>query len=464
MSVIDEARQLPGQVLTRGDDGFEAALAAAVWNGDIARQPVAIVRPASPAEVAEAVLSVRRLGVDLTVRGGGHSFAGHAAADDAVMIDLSRMNGITVDVEAQRVHCEAGASWAELDAATTAQGLAVPGGFISHTGVAGLSLGGGMGWLNRLGGLSCDNIVSAQVVTADGRIVAASAEENPDLFWALRGGGGNFGIVTSFEFAAYHVSPMANLGLFFWRPEDAKEPLQLARTLIASLPDEFGAFVAGLSAPPAPFVPPESQGAPGVAIAIVNWGSAEDHERAAAPLRDLHPLFELVTPIPHTALQQMFDESAPWGILAYEKAIYLDDLEDGVIDILIKRLPTRVSPMTFVPIFPLGGKYARVPDEDTAFGGSRATRWTFNIAAVAADPDSLAADTAWVREFWDELRPYANDAGGYINFLADVDESRVKAAYGAKYDRLAAIKAVWDPDNVFHHNANIQPAASSATP
>jgi len=452
------AKQLPGDVIARGADGYDEAVAAAVWNGDITHRPVAIARPATTAEVGQLMSTVRRLDVDVTVRGGGHSFAGHASADDAVMIDLSRLNEVAVDPAAGTVRCGGGATWAQLDGATAAHGLAVPGGFISHTGVGGLTLGGGMGWLSRRGGLSCDNLRAATVVTADGLVVSASAEEHPDLFWALRGGGGNFGIVTSFDFAAHEVSPMANLGLFFWRPEDARLPLRAARELINGLPDDYGAFVAGLSAPPAPFVPTEVHGASGVAVAIVNWGSAEDHERTVAPLRELDPLFELVTPIPHTGLQQMFDENAPWGILAYEKAIYLDDLVDGVIDLLLERISLRVSPMTFVPIFPLGGAFARMPEDETAFGGRRTTRWTFNMAAIAPDPHMFAVDRGWVRDFWDQLRPFAPDTGGYINFLADPeDQDRVRSAYGDKYDRLSAVKSTWDPDNVFHHNANIQP-------
>ena len=455
----DLSSELPGTVIASGEEGFDAALAAAVWNGDIDRHPAAIARPNSSAEVASVVSAVRRLGLDLTVRGGGHSFAGHAVADNAVMVDLSQLNEIDVDPTSGRVSCGAGVTWAALDAATAPHALAVPGGFISHTGVAGLTLGGGLGWLSRRAGLSCDNLVSAEVATADGRLVTASAQDNPDLFWALRGGGGNFGIVTRFEFTAHQLNPLANLGLFFWRPQDALAPLQFARQYIPTLPDDCGAFMAGLSAPPAPFVPAEHHGIPGIAVLITNWGSPEDHTEVVAPLRALNPLFELVTPIPHTALQQMFDESAPWGIHAYEKALYLDDLNDDVIKALISRIPGRASPMSFVPIFPLGGQYARVADEDTAFGGRRSTRWAFNIAAIAPDPDLLATDRGWVRDLWDELRPQADDAGGYINFLADDDTDRVRAAYGAKYARLAAIKATWDPDNIFHHNANIAPEA-----
>ena len=452
---------LPGQVLTPADDGYEAALASAVWNGAVRRRPLAIAQPRNTAEVAELVSACREHVLDLTVRGGGHGFAGHAVADGAVMLDLRHLAEIAVDPAARRASCGAGTTWAALDAATAAEGLAVPGGFISHTGVAGLTLGGGMGWLSRWGGLSCDNLLSVELVTADGRVVTASAEENPDLFWALRGGGGNFGVATRFEFAARELSPMANLGLFFWRPEDAQGPLRLARDLIPGLPEEISGFVAGLSAPPAPFVPPEHHGTPGFAVALVNWGSTEEHAEAVAPFREMSPLFELVTPIPHVALQQMFDESAPWGILGYEKAIYFENLTDEVIDILVERVPQKESPLSFVPIFSLGGAYARVPEEETAFGGSRSVRWTVNVVALDTDDDMLVRDRAWARDFWSALRPHADSAGSYVNFLADEDEDRVRAAYGAKYGRLAAAKAAWDPDNFFHHNANIRPYAEA---
>ncbi len=454
---------LGGNVLARADDGFAAARAAAIWNGNISRQPAVIARPGSDREVAAVIEFARRGGLDLTVRGGGHSFAGHAVADGGVMLDLGRLNLISIDRENRRALVGGGATWAQLDAATAEHGLAVPGGFISHTGVAGLTLGGGMGWLSRRAGLSSDNLLSARVVTADGRTVTASAAENPDLWWALRGGGGNFGVVTEFEFALIESSPMVNLGLFFWTPENARDALRFANEFIPRLPDEYGAFIAGLSAPPAPFVPEQYQGRPGFAVLVVNWGSADEHARTVEPLRELSPQFELVTPMPHVALQQMFDDSAPWGVQAYEKALYLDELSDEVIDVLIEALPRKASPMTFIPTFPHGGAYTRGGQNDTAFGGPRTAKWTLNLAALAANPDLLDTDRVWVRQLWDTLRPHAAGSGSYVNFIADDDPDRVVASYGdSKYARLADIKAVWDPDNVFHHNANIRPAASES--
>jgi hypothetical protein len=468
MYVVDNAtvlglrRACSWPVLTPGDDGYDAALSAAVWNGDIRRRPAAIVQPETPSEVAELLSKARRHGAEVTVRGGGHSFAGHAVADGAVMIDLRRFGDVTVDVGAQRARCGGGVTWAAVDAATAQHELAVTGGLISHTGVGGLTLGGGMGWLTPRFGLSCDNLVSADVVTAAGDVVTASEQQHPELFWALRGGGGNFGVVTAFELAVHPLPPMANLGLFFWRPQEAREPLRLARDLIRALPDELGALIGGLSAPPAPFVPPEHQGEAGFAVLVVSWGSPEDLQPFVTPLRRLNPSFELVTPIPYVALQQMFDDSTPWGVLGYEKAIYLDQLTDEVIDIAVDHLPRKQAPLTFVPMVPLQGAYCRVPEDGTAFGGSRRPCWTVNISVAASDPQALAHDRAWAREFWAALRPHAHSSGSYVNFLNDEDEDRIRAAYGEKYTRLAAVKAEWDPDNVFHHNANIRPATPAA--
>lgn len=449
-----------GVVVEPADIGFDEALTRAIWNGDIKRRPALIARPTNAAEVADVLTYVRRESLDVTVRGGGHGYAGHAVADGAVMIDLGELNAVTVDPTALRVRCGGGATWADVDGATSPLGLAVTGGFISHTGVGGLALGGGFGWLTRQAGLTSDNLVCAEVVTADGRVVTASAVDNPDLFWALRGGGGNFGIVTRFEFNLHPVAPMANLALFFWQPDRAAAALRHARTPLAALPNDYGTFVAGMSAPPAPFVPAEFHGAPGFVVAVVNWGDAAEHTAAVAPFAALNPQWQVAMPIPYVALQQMFDESAPWGGYAYEKALYMRELRDDAIDILVEYLPRKTHPLSFLPIFPLGGAYAAVPEDATAFGGRRDTGWLINISAFAESTDALAAERSWVQDFWAALLPHSVAGGTYVNFLSDADSDRVRAAYGAeKYERLSAIKAVWDPDNVFHHNANISPAS-----
>ncbi|MGZ4505853.1 MAG: FAD-binding oxidoreductase [Blastococcus sp.] len=463
MALNGDTTQLPdslaGITLRPRDPGFAEARAAAVWNGDIDRQPALIVQPTSNAEVAEVLAFARAQGADLTVRGGGHSFSGNAVADGAIMIDLSRLNGVRVDPEQRRAYVGGGAAWAAVDAATAEHGLAVVGGTISHTGVAGLTLSGGLGWLTNAQGLSSDNLLAATMVAADGRIVTASETEEPELFWGLRGAGTNFGVVTEFVFRLHPLNPMANLALFFWRPEDAREPLRFARDYVFELPAGMGVLMAGLSAPPAPFVPPEYHGLTGIAVLIASWGSAEEHAAAVQPLRDRGPLFELVTPIPYVALQQMLDDTSPWGVRGYEKALNLMELSDGAIDVVLEWLPRKASPMSFMPVFPLSGAFHDIADDATGFGGSRATRWVLNVAALAPDADTVARDRTWARDFIEALRPYASDEGTYLNFLADADEDRVRSSYGeAKYRRLSALKAEWDPDNVFRHNPNIRPA------
>jgi FAD/FMN-containing dehydrogenase len=448
-----------GQVLTPGHAEYDRA--RAVWNGAIDRRPAVIAICTTAEQVAQAIAFARRSGLELAVRGGGHNYAGHGVCEGGLMIHLGEMKSVTVDPAGRRAVCGGGATWADVDAATQQHGLATPGGFISHTGIGGLTLGGGIGWLTRKAGLSCDNLLAAQMVTADGRVVRASATENPDLFWALRGGGGNFGVVTSFEFALHPVGPMVNLGLFFFGLEQGAQALRFARDFIPRLPAETIGFLAiGLSAPPAPFVPPEFHFRPGHALLVAGFDSAAAHASAVAPIRDaVTPLFELVTPIPFVALQQMFNATAAWGSLGYEKALYLDELSDAAIAVIGEHVPRKSSPLSFVPTFTLDGKYRTAGDKDTAFGGSRSARFVFNIEAAAPTRELYEADRLWVRNFWEAMRPHAAGNGTYVNFLSERDDDRVKASYGAeKYARLARIKAEWDPDNVFHLNANIKPA------
>lgn len=453
-------RSFSGEVLRPRDAGFAAARAEAIWNGAITRQPALIVRPTSTEQVVEAIAFVRESGAELTVRGGGHSAAGSSVAEGAVMIDLSRLAGVRVDPGSRRAYVGGGATWAAVDAATAPHGLAVVGGTVSHTGVAGLTLTGGMGWLTSQQGLSCDNLVAVTLVTADGRTVTASDQAHPELFWALRGAGTNFGVVTELVFALHEVNPTANLGLFFWPVEEAAEVFAFVREYAFELPDDVGALVAAMSAPPEPFVPEEHHGAPGVAVLVAGWGSAEDHAAAVAPLRARNPLFELVTPIPYVGLQQVLDDAEPWGIHAYAKSLNLDDWPDDAIDVLLTALVRRRSPMSYVPMFPLRGRYGRVPDDATAWGSPRSMRWAVALLAIAPDEESYAADRAWVRELYQALRPYASGEGAYLNFEADTDQRRVRASYGEeKYRRLAALKAAWDPGNMFQNNPNIPPTA-----
>jgi FAD/FMN-containing dehydrogenase len=451
--------ELTGRVIDESDIDYDTA--RAVWNGDIDRRPAAIARCSGTSDVAAAIAFGRQRGLRISVRGGGHGVWGAAVPEGGLVIDLSELRGVSVDPGSRRAWCSGGATLADLDATTQRHGLAVTGGTISHTGVGGLTLGGGFGWLVHKAGLTVDNLLSAEVVTADGRVLVVSADEHPDLFWALRGGGGNFGVVTGFEFRLHEVGPLVYLGLFFWGLEQGTEALRLGREVASSLPRDAGLLLAaGLTAPPAPFVPERHRGTPGVAMLIAGFGSAQDHARLIAPIREaLPPLFEFVTPLPYVELQKMLDESAPWGIHAYEKSLNLQQLDDEAIAVLTERLPGKSSPMSFIPIFPVGGAFADVGEQETAFGGSRATRFVVNVTAIAPNTELLATDRFWARSVWQALAAHANATGGYVNFMAEEDADRVQAAYGpVKYQRLARIKARYDPDNVFRMNANIKPA------
>ncbi len=451
--------EFAGVLLQPGDDGYDAA--RSVWNGAIDRRPALIARCHSPADVAAALAYAQRTGLEVAVRGGGHNYGGAAVPDDGLMIDLTGIADVTVDPATRRARCGGGATQAQLDAATQEHGLAVTGGTISHTGVGGLTLGGGMGWLTGKCGLAVDNLVSAEVVLVGGRCVRASAASHPELLWALKGGGGNFGVVTEFEFRLHPVGPLVHLGLMFWELERTSAALHVARDTMNGLPPDAGGMIVALNAPPAPFVPDLHHFAPGIALIVAGFAAADAHAALMAPVRDaLPPLFEFSSAIPYTALQQMLDESAPYGVVhAYNKSLYLDDLSDEVIDVVAELLPAKTSPMSLLPIFPLGGAFTDVGDDDTAFGGRRSARFAFNMDAIALEPEGLAADRDWVRSLWDRLRPFAANSGSYINFMTDYDEDRVRAAYGPeKYTRLARIKAEYDPGNVLHRNANIKPS------
>jgi hypothetical protein len=452
---LDRLRsRLSGRVITAADGEYDQA--RSVWNGAIDAHPAVIARCAGPGDVAAAVRFAQDAGLEVSVRGGAHRFAGAAVGDGGLTIDLSAMGQVRVDPQARTARAGGGATLAQLDAAT----LAVPGGTVSHTGVGGLTLGGGFGWLTPQYGLSCGNLLSAQVVTAAGQVLRASAEQHPDLFWALRGGGGNFGAVTEFEFRLHPVGPLAQLGLFFWDADDGQAALALAQQVTADLPPRMGALIFGGNAPPAPFMPQEHHFRPGFGLIVAAFGADAEHARLAGQIRSaVPPLVEFITPIPHTGLQQIIDEAAPWGILAYQKALHLDALPPAVISIITAQLARRQSPTSNLLAVPLGGAYCQVPDEATAFGGSRAPGVIVTAAAFAPEPGLLAADRDWARQLWAGLLPYSQGPGGYVNLMADYEADRVRASYGpAKYQRLTQIKAAYDPGNVFHRNANINPA------
>jgi FAD/FMN-containing dehydrogenase len=455
---LDELRsRFSGRVITAADGDYDQA--RSVWNGAIDAHPAVIARCAGPGDVAAAVRFAQDAGLEISVRGGAHSFAGAAVGDGGLTIDLSAISQVTVDAGARTARAGGGATLAQLDAATQAHGLAVPAGTVSHTGVGGLTLGGGFGWLTSQYGLSCDNLRSAQVVTAGGQVLRASAEQYPDLFWALRGGGGNFGVVTEFEFQLHPVGPLAQLGLFFWDADDGAAALALAQQVTADLPPRMGALIAGLNAPPAPFVPEEYHFRPGYALIVAAFGADAEHARLAGQIRSaLPPLVEFIAPIPYTGLQQILDESAPWGILASQKGLYLDALSPEIISIITAQMPRRQSPMSVLMAISMGGAFCEVSDEATAFGGSRAPGVIISATAVAPEAGLLAADRDWARQLWQDLLPYSQGPGSYVNLMTDYDAGRVRASYGpAKYQRLAQVKAAYDPGNVFHRNPNINP-------
>ena len=455
---VDELQTgISGTVSRPGEAGYDEAVN--IWNAAIGRRPAVVASCTTSQDVAAALAFARQQGLEVSVRGGGHNYAGFSLCEDGLMIDLTPMKAVSVDPGARRAKCGGGTTWGELDAATQAHGLAVPGGFISRTGVAGLTLGGGFGWLSRLAGLSADNLVGAEVVTADGTVLHASETDNPDLLWAIRGGGGNFGVVTEFEFQLHPVGPILQLGLFLFRPDQGKEMFQFARDFVETLPDACGVFMAGLSAPPEPFVPEDLHFSPVFGLVVVGFGDEEEHARLIEPIKQaLSPIVELITPIPYVGLQQMFDASAPWGMHNYEKAVYLSEFSDGAIDAIVEHQAKKMSPLSFVPIFPLGGAYRSADDDATAFGGSRDYRFVVNVSATAMSPDDYEAERAWSRDYWSALVEHATGVGSYVNFMTEYDEDRVRSAYGPKYERLQQIKAALDPDNVFHLNQNIPPA------
>lgn len=451
---------ITGQVFLPDDAGYEEA--RTVWNGAIDRRPAVIARCVNAADVSTAIGFARAQDLEIAVRGGAHNTGGNSTVDGGLQIDLSLMRTVTVDPEARRARVGGGALLGDLDAATQAHGLAVPAGVVSHTGVGGLTLGGGMGWLTRKAGLSIDSLVSAEVVTADGRILQASEHDNSDLFWAIRGGGGNFGVVTNFEFVVHPAGPLVQFALLFWSLDRTAEVLRLAEELVTTLPADLNIIMGGLNAPPAPFVPEQHRFQPGFALLITGFGSEQEHAAVVERLREkLPPLFDFITPMPFVELQKLIDEANAFGLLAYDKGLYLGELSEGAIAVVAEHLPRKASPLSLVLFYRLDGAYSEVPEEQTAFGGGRSPRWNVFLIALADNPASLEADRQWVRTLWEALQPHALVIGSYVNGETEFEDERVRSSYGpAKYERLARIKATYDPDNVFHRNANISPAAS----
>jgi FAD/FMN-containing dehydrogenase len=446
--------QVRAEVITADDPGYDQA--RAVHNGMFDKRPLAVVRAEQVADVIAGVNFAREAGLELAVRGGGHGAPGFGTSDGGLVIDLSRMRTVRVDPKAETALTDGGATWGDFNYATHAFGLATTGGIVSTTGVAGLTLGGGIGYLARPFGLTIDNLLSAEVVTADGRVVTASADEHPDLFWALRGGGGNFGVVTSFEF---QLHPVADIyaGIFFYELDMAGEVFRFFRDFIPEASEGYGAFPAFQIAPPLEFVPPDRVGDTFCA-AIVHWsGPTDQGEKAMEPFRSIAPAAaEMTGPMPYPMLNSAFDALFPKGIRSYWKGSFLTGLPDEAIEQHVlhgSRVPEVSATMH---MYPINGACHRVAPGETAFAYRDAT-FAQVIVAAWQDPADDEARIRWVRDYHEATAPYA-EPGGYVNFMADDDSGRVEDNYLGHYQRLAAIKRSYDPDNLFHLNQNIRPA------
>jgi FAD/FMN-containing dehydrogenase len=443
-----------GQLVRPADPGYEQH--RRIWNGSIDRSPALIARCAGVADVIHAVRFAREHGLTVAVRSGGHSFPGHSVCDGGLVIDLASMKGIRVDPEAGTARAQAGVLLGELDRETQEFGLAVPAGIVTHTGLAGLTLGGGIGWLMRKYGLTVDQLLSVDMVTAEGEFAKASEAENPDLFWGVRGAGGNFGIVTEFEFRLNPVGPIVLAGPIFWPMERSAEVLRFYRDWITDAPDELTTIVVHRYAPPLPAIPVELHGVPVVTVICCYTGPVEEGERVIRPMKEFgSPILDLCVPKPFVAHQAMFDPSFPQGWWYYFRSCDLAELTDEVIDIVADRAAKMTSPLTAFPIFQLGGAIGRVDDQEMAFNG-RGAGHTLNINATTATAEGFDEEREWSRSFWSALEPYHTSV--YVNFLMEEGEDRVRQAYGAeKYDRLKALKRKYDPDNFFRLNQNIPP-------
>lgn len=447
---------LRGAALDRNMAGYDEA--RAIWNGMIDRKPGLIVRCAGAADVVNAVRFARDHGLLVAVRGGGHNIAGNAVCDGGLMIDLSPMKSVRVDPASQRAWVEPGATLADVDKETQAFGLALPTGINSTTGIAGLTLGGGFGWITRKFGLTIDNLVSADVVTADGELVRASATENPDLFWALRGGGGNFGIVTAFEFQLHEFGPQVVAGLVVHPFEEAETVLREYRQAIEDAPDELTCWVVMRQAPPLPFLPAEWHGREVLVLAMCYAGDMEDAGQATATLRGIgNPIADVVGPVPFTAWQQAFDPLLTPGARNYWKSHDLTELSDGAIEALIKAIRNLPGPECEIFIGHVGGAAGRIAADSTAFP-QRNSHFVMNVHARWREPEMDERCIAWARSVFEDVRPYAVGTA-YVNFMPEDEADRVEPAYGANYQRLAEIKQRYDPMNLFRMNQNVRPQA-----
>jgi FAD/FMN-containing dehydrogenase len=435
-----------GAVIAPGEAGYEEG--RRVWNAGIDKRPALIARPRSAADVMAAVNFARAAGLSIAVRGGAHSVAGRGTCDDGMVIDFADMKAIRVDVSKRTARAEPGLRWCEFDRETQAFGLATTGGTVGDTGIAGLTLGGGFGWLGGKLGMTVDNLIGADVVLADGRLVHASEAENPDLFWAVRGGGGNFGVVTSFEYRLHPVGPMIVGGLIMYPFDRAAEMLRFYRSLLRKAPDELTVAATLLTGP---------DGQKACAMAAAYMGPIEDGQKAMAPLKQFAPaVLDVLGPIPYLGQQSLLEQAMPPNLLNYWKADFIPDVSDEVAAVAVDAYSRVPSPQSFILFFPIHGAASRVAPEATAYphrGGIH-----MGIYSLWTDVSANAPNVAWVRHLWDAIQPFV-PGGVYVNELGDDEgDDRVRQAYGANYARLTRIKAAYDPGNLFRLNANIPPA------
>ncbi|UFH53214.1 FAD-binding oxidoreductase [Spirosoma sp. KNUC1025] len=444
-AITELKAKFKGVLLRRGEEGYDQA--RAVWNGMIDKCPALIARCTSSADVVSAVRFAQKHDLLVSVRGGGHNVAGNAVCADGLMIDLSPMKAIQVDVTKRTARAEAGVLWSELDQATQQHGLATTGGTVSHTGIAGLTLGGGLGWLMGKHGLACDNLLSVEIVLANGEVLTASETTNEDLFWAVRGGGGNFGIVTSFEYQLHPVGPTVVGGMILYPQNQAKDVLRFYRDFARSTPDELMVFAALLNTP---------DGMPVIALLVGWFGPLSDAEHQLKPLREFGtPLADLIAEVPYLQHQAIFDAATPHGMPRYWKSGNLPEIQDDFIEIVTTQAARQPSPFSFILFFHIKGAAARVDSSKTAFG-LREDQWDFDIVSQWMDPADAQTNIDWTRTFWSQVEPFTK--GVYVNHLGGEDEAtRVRAAYGPNYERLVALKTKYDPENFLRLNNNIVP-------
>nr|WP_321112743.1 FAD-binding oxidoreductase [Halorussus salinisoli] len=446
--------QIHGGVTLPDDEGYDEA--RTVWNAMIDREPALIVRCSGTADVITAINFAREFDLRLAVRGGGHNVAGTAVCDDGLVIDLSPMNSVRVDPDSKTAYVEGGATWGDFDHEAQAFGLATTGGIVSTTGVAGVTLGGGLGYLARTYGLAHDNLRSMNVVTADGELVKASENENADLFWGMRGGGGNFGVATSFEFELHEVGPEVLAGRVLHPYEAASDFLRQYRDFMHDAPDEVQAYAAFVRGNPAMGLPEPLHGETLVGAAVLYSGDVEAGKEALRPLREFgDPLADTIQPVPYTAHQQSSDELYQEGHRNYWKSHFLDELSDNAIDTIVEHADPLPTAFTTVFFEWMGGAIARADPDATAFPHRDATV-SFTVAPKWTDPAMDEELTDWAREFFEATAPYATD-DVYVNYLSDDEQERAKAAYGDHYDRLIELKRKYDPENVFRTNQNLDP-------